>query len=580
MPIIELPQDVVRRIAAGEVVDHPSSVVKELVENSIDAQANRIKIEINNGGKSKIVVDDNGIGMSKEELKIAVMPHTTSKIREFNDLFNIKTFGFRGEALASIGAVSKMIVESSQTGEIGASIEVDGGKITRTKVVAKSKGTRISVFELFYNIPARRKFLSSASVETRMVTEVVQKFILSHDIEFRYFRDGEEVFAINKGTPLEQRIKKVLANVELVEVNSSFGGVRIYGYISPPYVGKKNRTNEILFVNNRYVRSGLLMKAIEAGYAEHLKKGEFPVAVLFVELPPQLVDVNVHPQKLEVKFSDSSKIFSMVMSSVKKALASPDVFQIPQESLEVEEENSLKEFNNDNSIDLDDFKREKNFFPKNENKILKVSNEVMPFEMDVDFRRKNENAFPSQAKKRDALSKSKILGVLHGRYIACESETALYLVDMHAAHERILYDDFKAKTGTTSQKLIAPIKLELNSVQKEVLEERAHEIKKLGFEWKNGELKAVPQIKHAVDWKKIFLELLEDFRLSFAKDPRDSFFANLACKAAVKSEERISQEEIVELLKKLDELEVWSCPHGRPLVYSLDFKRLDRYFGR
>jgi DNA mismatch repair protein MutL len=584
MPIVELPPEVVRRIAAGEVVDHPSSVVKELIENSLDAKADKIKVEIHNGGKSQIIVDDNGIGMSKDELKMAVLPHTTSKIREFDDLFKIRSFGFRGEALASIGAVSKMLIETSQSGELGSSIEVKGGEIGEVKTVAKSKGTRITVSDLFFNVPARRKFLSSASVETRMVTEIIQKFILSHDVEFHYYRDEEETFNVSKGLSLEQRIKAVLAQVELVEVNSIFGGVRIHGYVSPPYVGKKNRTSEILFVNDRYVRSGLLMKAVENGYAEHLQKGTFPIAVLFIELPPQLVDVNVHPQKLEVKFSDNSKIFSMVVSAIKKSLASPDVFHIPSEKpLQVNEEPKFPSSSISPSTTHDSRQTSESFLPFREEKKeeRKVQNELMPFEMGVDFRRRNEALLPnSQNQEREKLSESKLLGILHGRYIACESKSALYLIDMHAAHERILYDEFKSEASMTSQKLIMPVKLNLSPVQKELLQEREEDIKSFGFDWNDDELIAVPQIRHDVDWKEVFLEVLEAFRLSFAKDPRDSFFATLACKAAVKSEEKISEEEIQELLKKIDNLEVWSCPHGRPLVYSLEFKRLDRYFGR
>ncbi len=590
MPIVELPPEVVRRIAAGEVVDHPSSVIKELIENSLDAQADKIKVEIYNGGKSKIVVEDNGIGMSGDDLKIAVLPHTTSKIKKFEDLFEIHSYGFRGEALASIGAVSKMHIETSQTGELGASIEVIGGKIGEIKTVAKGKGTRIIVSDLFFNVPARRKFLSSASVETRMVTEIIQKFILSHDVEFHYHRDGQQIFNMKKGISIDRKIKSVLADVELVEVDSFFGGVRIHGYVSPPYVGKKNRTNEIIFVNGRYVRSGLLMKAIETGYAEHLKKGEFPTAVLFIELPPQLVDVNVHPQKLEVKFSDNSKIFSMVVSAVKKALASPSVFHIPQqeEPSKVEEEPSFRSsFSasdssySPNSPNTNSTVAKGPSFPGNEREEKRAPNNPFPFEMGMDFKRRNESLLPREENpKRERLSESKVLGILHGRYIACESESALYLVDMHAAHERILYDEFKKHPIKTSQKLVVPVKLNLTQVQRELLEEKKEEIRAFGFEWSDDELIGVPQIKRDLDWKEVFVEVLEAFHLSFAKDPRDSFFATLACKAAVKSEEKVSPEEIHELLRKMDELEVWSCPHGRPLVYSLDFKRLDRYFGR
>ena len=564
MAVRRLPDEVVRRIAAGEVVDHPNSVVKELVENALDAKASSVKVSIQSGGKSKITVEDDGIGMGEEDLKVAVLPHTTSKIEKFEDLFDLSSYGFRGEALASIGAVSKMRVETSDKGEVGFAIEVNGGEISEVERIVKRKGTTVTVSELFFNVPARRKFLSSASVEARMVTETVQKFILSHDLAFEYLRDGEEIFSVSKGMSLLQRIKTVFSKEELVEVNAIFGGVKVYGYVSPPNVGRKNRTSEAIFVNGRYVRSGLLMKAIEAGYAEHLKKGEFPIAVIFIDLPPQLVDVNVHPQKLEVRFSDSSKIFYMVSSAVKKSLASPSVFQIPTDTEEMRvEENTFTSEKLEPKKEIPS--RKETFFDE---------------ESAWTFKAREEAREPIEEEKREKLSESKILGVLHGRYIACETEKALYLIDMHAAHERILYDEFKSRASVISQHLTTPLKLELTEVQRELLNEHADAIKGLGFDWSEEGLIAVPQVGKQLDWEGIFIDVLESFRLSFAQDPRDELFASLACKTAIKSNERISADEIEEILKKVDNLEIWSCPHGRPLVYSIEFSRLDRYFGR
>lgn len=571
MPIHKLPEEIVRRIAAGEVVDHPSSVVKELIENSLDAGANKIKISIDGGGKSRIIVEDNGDGMSAEELKVAVLPHTTSKIEKFEDLYRIGTFGFRGEALGSISAVSKMRIETSSSGEIGASLDVIGGQIGEVAEIAKERGTRVIVSDLFFNIPARRKFLSSTSVETRMVTEVVQKFILSKNVGFRYLHDDQEVYNIKSELSLEDRIKVVLGEYELVKMDSVFGGIRIHGYISAPTVGRQNRVNEIIFVNGRYIRSGLLMKAIEVGYAQHLKKGEFPVAVMFMEVPPQLVDVNVHPQKLEVKFSDQSKIFGMIVGAVKKALASPSVFKIPIERKSMRTSEPTKITNN--------FKSSQFFQKNSSSKNTYYPQKDYSKSLDVSF---NTDMVPkrSESEIREKLSKTRFLGIVHGRYITCEGENALYLVDIHAAHERILYDKFKTLSFSTSQRLAIPMKLDLTETQREILEEHKDEMHNFGFEWKDDELTGVPSLGKAIEWQEIFISTIESFRLSFAEDPRDEFLATLACKAAVKTGEKISIEEIDQLLKDLDELEVWSCPHGRPLVYSVDFKRLDRYFGR
>ena len=572
MSIHKLPEEIVRRIAAGEVVDHPSSVVKELIENSLDAGASKIRISIDGGGKSRIIVEDNGKGMSTEEAKMAILPHTTSKIERYEDLYRISTFGFRGEALGSISAVSKMRIETSTSGEIGTALDVTGGMISEVREIAKEKGTRMTVLDLFFNIPARRKFLSSTSVETRMVTEVVQKFILSKNAGFRYAHDGQEVYNIKSGLPLEDRIKAVLGEYDLVKMDSTFGGIRIHGYVSTPTVGKQNRVNEIIFVNGRYIRSGLLMKAIEVGYAQHLKKGEFPVVVMFMDVPPQLVDVNVHPQKLEVKFSDQSKIFGMIVGAVKEALASPSVFKIPIEGKQIKtsEPSKVTDYfeSSPNFQDLTSSKTSPHF-EKN-----KFKNSGTYFDTDMVPKR------PESTETREKLSKTRVLGVVHARYITCESESALYLIDMHAAHERILYDKFKATSFSTSQRLAMPMKLDLTETQRELLEEHKDEMRDFGFEWKDDELIGVPSLGKAVNWQEVFISTVESFRLSFAEDPRDEFLATLACKAAVKTGEKVSGEEISQLLRDLDKLEVWSCPHGRPLVYSMDFKRLDRYFGR
>ncbi len=572
MPIHKLPEEVVRRIAAGEVVDHASSVVKELVENSLDASADKVKISIDGGGKSKIVVEDNGSGMSAEALKMAVLPHTTSKIEKFEDLYKIGTFGFRGEALGSISAVSKMRIETSTLGEIGVALDVIGGVAGEVTEIAKEKGTRVIVSDLFFNVPARRKFLSSTSVETRMVTEVIQKFILSKNVGFRYVHDKQEIYNVKPGLSLESRIKMVFGEYELVRVDSTFGGVRIHGYISAPTVGRQNRVNEVIFVNGRYVRSGLLMKAIEVGYAQHLKKGEFPVAVMFIEVPPQLVDVNVHPQKLEVKFSDQSKIFGMIVGAVKNALASPDLFKIPVERDILRTSEASKVMDNSEWMKVEPkgpSSKGKSFFEKDY-----FQNSNLSFDINM------VSKPPEKIETREKLSETKIVGVVRGRYIMCEGKNTLYFIDMHAAHERILYDKFKVSTFSTSQHLAMPIKLDLTESQKEILAEHRNEVHGFGFEWKDDELTGVPNIGRSIDWQEVFVSVVESFRLSFAEDPRDEFLATLACKAAVKTGEKISKEEIFQLLKDVDKLEIWSCPHGRPLVYSLDFKRLDRYFGR
>ncbi len=562
--IIKLPDEVVRRIAAGEVVDHPSSVVKELMENAIDAKASKVKVSIDGGGKSSITVDDDGTGMNEEDLKLAVLPHTTSKIETFDDVFNLTTFGFRGEAIASIAAVSKMKIESSDTIDgTGHGIEIIGGIVGELFPIAKTKGTRVSVTDLFFNVPARRKFLSSVAVESRMVTEIVEKFILSSNVSIEYSRDGEKIYGVSKESTLEERVNMIFGEKNLIKVDEQIGGMRIYGYVSAPDVGRQNRLNEVIFVNGRYVKSPFLLKAIETGYAEHLKKGEFPTAVIFINVPPQLVDVNVHPQKLEVKFSDQSRIFGSVASVVKRALASPSVFQVPVESAHDFEskESFIKTYESKKTVD----ERSKDAYPQRE----KIEN------FDFDF----DRTVIDKKEETEKLSQTQPMGILKGRYLLSHGQNAIYITDIHAAHERILFDKIKGQT-LSSQKLINPVKVDLNQIQKDVFEDHKDEIASFGFEFKDGMLFSVPSIKDVDDWSALFVSTIENFRISFAKDPKEEFFADVACKMAVKTGEKISDAEISQLLSDLDKLEVWSCPHGRPLVYSIEFNKLDRYFGR
>lgn len=559
--IIKLSEEVVKRIAAGEVVDHPSSVVKELVENSIDANASKVKVSIESGGKSSIMIEDDGAGMGVDDLKMAVLAHTTSKIESFDDVFELATFGFRGEAISSIGAISKMKIESSDTDDgKGYGIEVIGGIVGEAFPIAKSKGTRTTVSDLFFNVPARRKFLSSVSVETRMVTEIVEKFILSSKVAIEYVRNEESIYNVNEKMTLEDRVKTIFGSQNLIKVDEQIGGMRIHGYISTPDVGRQNRLNEVVFVNGRYVKSPFLLKAVENGYAEHLKKGEFPTVVIFVEIPPQLIDVNVHPQKLEVKFSDQSRVFGSTVGAIKHVLASPSVFQIPVErSNEFESKESPKTYRYETTSNKSNSNKSENNF------------------MNYDFDRPVIEV--QKTEEREKLSQTKPIEILKGRYLFSYGQNAIYIIDIHAAHERILFDKIKDQK-LSSQKLMEPIKIELNQIQKDVFKDHENEIKEFGFEFKDGLLISIPAIKDVDDWESLFVSIIDDFRISFAKDPKEEFFADVACKMAVKTGEKISDSEISQLLSDMDKLKIWSCPHGRPLVYMMDFKRLDRYFGR
>lgn len=333
MRIHELPTDVVRKIAAGEVVTGCFSVVKELVENSIDAGASLVEIEIRSGGKEYIMVRDNGSGMTNQEAKLAIKPHTTSKISSIEDLDSLITFGFRGEALSTIASVSRMrLSTAADSEELGTILEIAGGSVTGQKPLSGSNGTFVEVFDLLYNTPARRKFLKSASIEGRMVTEMIQRFILAFEnVDFVYSRDSQTVFDTRGAGSLQDRIALIYPGIstrDLIPVSGDSGEIKVNGYVTLPSRTRKNRMGENIFVNRRYVRQFELNYALERGYGETLQKGNFPFAVLFIDIDPQEVDVNIHPQKLEVKFASTAAVLDEVKRAVRSAIKGAGHFTI------------------------------------------------------------------------------------------------------------------------------------------------------------------------------------------------------------------------------------------------------------
>ncbi|WP_333640905.1 DNA mismatch repair endonuclease MutL, partial [Mesotoga prima] len=333
MRIHELPTDVVRKIAAGEVVTGCFSVVKELVENSIDAGASLVEIEIKAGGKEYIMVRDNGSGMTNQEAKLAIKPHTTSKISSIEDLDSLITFGFRGEALSTIASVSRMrLSTAADSEELGTILEIAGGSVTGQKPFSGSNGTLVEVFDLLYNTPARRKFLKSASIEGRMVTEMIQRFILAFEnVDFVYSRDSQTVFDTRGAGSLQDRIALIYPGIstrDLIPVSGNSGEINVSGYVTLPSRTRKNRMGENIFVNGRYVRQFELNYALERGYGETLQKGNFPFAVLFIDIDPQEVDVNIHPQKLEVKFASTAAVLDEVKRAVRSAIKGAGHFTI------------------------------------------------------------------------------------------------------------------------------------------------------------------------------------------------------------------------------------------------------------
>lgn len=583
MRIIELPEEIVKRIAAGEVVTRPVSVVKELIENSVDAGAKTILLRIENGGKSLIEVVDDGTGMEKEEILLAIKPHTTSKIRGINDLYSLSTYGFRGEALASIVNVSETtIISKTSSQTVGAEVIVKGGKVQKITEIACNTGTTIRVKNLFFNIPARRKFLSSANIEGRMITELFQKFLLSlPSIHLIFVKDGEQVYNAVPVSDLLERILMVFPELradQLVKVEAHENRIKIYGYLSQPGIGLKNRTGQIFFVNGRYVRVSQLYKSLEVAIGT--KTSLYPYSVIFLEVPPENIDVNVHPQKLEVKFSRYQRLHELIVKAVRNAFESNITHRIvfSKPSSNKIEENQRTHESTKKSFLFDDFKNSGNY-PKNV--FRDVSRVSEPFSTGI-IRKE-------QPKEVEYSKDFKVIGVFGERYIICQYEDKLVFIDQHAAHERILYEELKSRSDELlkPQALAFPVELKLDRLRIDILREKLDFLNKLGFEIDLQEekvlIKTLPVVLHFSKLEDALREIISELRIAEFVDENkilDSVYAKLACAAAVKTSDKLQLDDINELIKKIINRKLLTCPHGRPLMIEISEKDLDKWFGR
>jgi len=559
MPVIKkLPPNVVSKIAAGEVVAGPYSVVKELIENSIDAKATSIEIEIISGGKNYIKVKDNGTGMSKEDLLLSIEEHSTSKIEDFDDIYNLKSYGFRGEALSSIAKVSRIIIISNN-GKESNRLEAIGGKIKSIESYPTSeRGTIIEVYDLFFNVPARRKFLKSPQTEKRLVTEFVEKFILANpEIAFIFKSDNEIIYNVKPSTLIE-RFNLIFPEVkEFTEIRGKY----VHGIISSPNYNRKNRTGQIFFVQKRYINDKMLYYIFENGYGEALNN--HPYGVLFIDVPSHLVDVNVHPQKLEVKFSDPNLIYSDIIRSVRegiKKFISKNIFVSQTKPEHNETRNSY--------IQNQNFIKEP---PQRYQGMEKQYNQ--PFSI-FDVVRKNIEL------KEDIL-------ILKKRYVLFEGEDGIYIMDFHAAHERVLYEEILEKLNEKLDvvDLIVPINIKVGKSLKEIVKEKADDFKNFGFKIKISEneikILSIPSFIKLSDVEDTFKEIIDELRIP-SQNPKNlkHIIADKACKSAVKTGYNINSKEAKQLIDEVLKKGLTTCPHGRPLFLKISFKELDKYFER
>lgn len=646
MDIIQvLPEKTAQLIAAGEVVENPASVVKELVENSIDAGAKSIRVEIQNGGISLIKVSDNGKGMSKNDAKNCFLRHATSKVRTPADIFKLITLGFRGEALASVAAVSKIRLTTAQgDSEEGISVCVEGGKITETTPIGCNKGTIIAVKDLFYNTPARKKFLKSERSEAGAIASLIDRLSLSHpDISFKYINNGkEELF-----TPGDGELKSAIMAVwgtqsasQVLEVKAA-GEISITGYISKPLFSKGTRQMQLFYINRRMVQSRMLSAALEDAYKGSIMTGKFPSCVLNVDIDASLVDVNVHPSKSIVKFSDEKLIFSALRIAVSVALLS----EKQQYTATIEEKPKPKEEVSEKQVEaviagfvekeavqgvLKNFEQpkpekvvveskpviikpepkvivteERRPIPKFEDLTL-TFNDIAKKEFDEKGREvlviKKEDIPPMVTIPQFTVKEEKeeevelvpetvqYIGEVLKAYIIAQANDEVYIIDKHAAHERLIYENLKKNAdGPVSQPLLLSLNIDLDKSDKNILLENADLLRRSGFEiedmWGNSvSVKAIPQILADDDIESVLSDIAESLKSGKTKVDLDKFDRILeitSCKAAIKAGQKNAPEELQKLIDNLFAIpDIKYCPHGRPIIYTLTQKDFEKFFKR
>ncbi|MGB9812371.1 MAG: DNA mismatch repair endonuclease MutL [Thermovenabulum sp.] len=594
-----LDEEIAQKIAAGEVVERPASVVKELIENSIDAKAKSIHVEIKDGGKKLIKVVDDGEGISSDDVLLAFQRHATSKITKLEDIFIVKTLGFRGEALPSIAAVSKVTMLTKTKDEnIGTKCIVVGGKVEYFDEALSKEGCCLIVEDLFFNTPARLKFLKSSSKESAFISEVVTKYAIGHpEISFKLKIDGKEIFTTSGNGNIKEVFAKIYGIEEaknLIEVKKHFGVLEIEGFLLPPHYARSNRSYEIFFVNGRYIKDKNLSLFLEKGYSTFLPNGKFPIAIIFINIDESYVDVNVHPSKTEIKFKDEYKIFDSLYLTVKEALKG-DIL-IPKETLSkdkgyLQEESItfLEKLQNKN----EKFTIKREYFYDFEDKIEKKPNN----EIDNLFKENSNLYNTAELIKNEVIKKCqeksqlireyKIVGQLFNTYVIFEEENNFYLIDQHAAHERILYEMYlNYSKSFVVQELLVPQIFKLTYSEMEFFKTTVDIFKSNGFDVDIfGDdsiiIRAVPFTfgipKEPSYIKEVLDELKEE---GFPKD-KEKIIASLACHSAIKAGEKLNIEEMDKLIKMLLKTEnPYNCPHGRPTIISFSLYELEKKFKR
>lgn len=602
-----LSDNLVSKIAAGEIVERPSSVVKELVENSIDARSRNIRIELESGGKKLITVSDDGEGMSRDEALLSLERHATSKIKDINDLFSVKSLGFRGEAIPSIASVSRFKLTTRTNEEvIGSVITGEGGKIRKVEETGCPPGTTVQVKNLFYNTPVRLKFMRKIETELSNVLDIVQREAMSRpEVGFEVLHGGKTLLRLSRKDNLSDRLSDIFPNAELHSVSAEAEGVRVSGFMSSPLDTRSTTQKLFTYINLRAVRDKFLTRIIIDAYGKMLEKRKFPQGALYLEIPAQEVDVNVHPTKNEVRFRNQRLIADLIRASVLGMLREAPWIKSSHQRVE----NSLSEYmeGRDSPSSYEPARHlnrpERTFAEEIREGDIPSGNDSVPVRNEFgsithsghDYHiSQNDSPAKSLFGKGGLYSSLRIIGQIRELYIVCASENGMVLVDQHAAHERINYEKLKsAYMGDKEpevQELLVPEVIEFTPYESSLIEKHKGEFETLGLcveEFGNNSflIRSVPALLKNVDsaslLKDVISEIASTGKQESISEKIDLVIATMACHSSITAKFELNLEEMKALLEELDRMEFpHSCPHGRPVAQELSYYDIERMFKR
>jgi DNA mismatch repair protein MutL len=618
MDIIQLlPDAVANQIAAGEVVQRPASAVKELLENAIDAGAATVKLIVKDAGKTLIQVIDNGSGMSETDARLCFARHATSKIRKVEDIFSIRTMGFRGEALASIAAIAQVELRTKrESDELGVLLQMEGSELVKQEMTASPKGTSIMVKNLFFNVPARRNFLKSDAVEWRHILDEFYRVALAHpDLAFALFHNDQQEYNLHPGN-LRQRIVGLFGNIyneKLVPVSEQTNVLKVEGFVGKPEAAKKSRGEQFFFVNQRFIRSPYLNSAVQKAYHQLIAQDQFPSYFLFLDIDPKAIDINIHPTKTEIKFEDDYTVYAILHSAVKRALGKHNITP----SLDFEQEMSLKDIPlkpQDGIIrppvikvnpDYNPFKNESSLSAQHESNRKNWQQLYEPFNKEIPavpaaFSEDNNKqlplsesvASPGLSLKEESEESAKAVMQLQQRYIVTSIKSGMVIIDQQAAHERILYEyylDVLQQHPAGSQQELFPQTLELSPVDYSLVKELWEHIHNLGFDIAESEkgsviIRGIPADAQEQDSIQLLMGLLDNYKannVDFKLEIKENLARSMARHSSIRSGKKLSHEEMNLLIDHLFACAMPSVsPTGKPVFVTLAMEEISRRFGR